>query len=558
MSRRVVCGSRFDVAGIRIGRRLPITAVLVLTGIALVGCSGDTPPPQPPSPAAEAPSPPPPPVEKREEQAVVLARGLELFSHHCSSCHGDKGTGEGTAAYLLYPKPRDFSSGTFLLTSTEMGLPSNEDLLKTLGSGMPGSAMPPWSHLPKEDLDALVLAIRHLALEGTVAELTEDGSLPREEALEIGHEMLDSGPKVELPAIPSDVDLALGKKVYIETCAKCHDEDGRGQLKEDMVDESGYPSFARDFTAGVFKGGSDDEAVAMRLVRGLPGSPMPGTEYTPEELWALVRYVQTMIEPGAQARIEQRQQTLTAKRVEGPAPSEPTDVAWKDAPKTYLAVMPLWWRHDRVEGVNVQAIHNGTKLVLRLTWDDVTGNDHQLGQRAFSDGVAVQFSESADPPLFAMGTEDEVVSLWYWRAAGQRAMSDEALALKDIYPNMPHTDEDAYPGIPRDPIYTTALGAGNPVSSNDSTTAAEDLSASGFGTLTNRGHSAQDVHGSGSRDGSSWQVVLARELDSGREGEVSFQPGQTVQVAFAVWEGASGDRNGQKSVTIWHRLSLDQ
>ncbi len=556
MGRRTVCASHFDVAGIRVSRRPPAIAALVLAGIAIAGCSGDAPQPQPPSPDVEAPSTPS--GDGGEVQPVALARGLELFAHHCASCHGEKGAGDGTAAYLLNPKPRDFTGGTFILTSTEMGLPSDEDLLKTLGYGMPGSAMPPWSHLPKEDLQALVQSIRHLALEGRVAALTADESLPREEALEIAHEMLDSGPKVELPAVPADLDLALGKKVYVETCAKCHDEDGRGRLKLDMVDEAGYPSFSRDFTAGIFKGGSDDEAIAMRLVRGLPGSPMPGTEYTPVELWSLVRYVQTMIKTGAQARVEQHQQTLTAKRVAGTVPSEPTDAAWNDAPATYLAVMPLWWRNDRVDGVNIQAIHDGTKLALRLTWDDATSNDHQLGQTAFSDGVAVQFSESADPPLFAMGTEDEVVSLWYWRAAKQRAMSDEALTLKDIYPNMPHTDEDAYPGIPRDPIYTTALGAGNPVSSNDATTAAEDLSASGFGTLTNRGHAAQEVEGSGSRSGSSWQVVLVRELESDRENDVNFQPGQTVQVALAVWDGATGDRNGQKSVTIWHRLNIEK
>ncbi len=155
MGRRAVCGSHFCVAGIRIGHRLPIIAILLLAGIAVVGCSSDKTPPTPPAP----------PVEQGEEQPAAVARGLELFAHHCESCHGDKGTGDGTAAYLLNPKPRDFSGGTFILTSTEMGLPSDEDLLKTLSYGMPGSAMPPWSHLPKEDLEALVQAVRHLALE---------------------------------------------------------------------------------------------------------------------------------------------------------------------------------------------------------------------------------------------------------------------------------------------------------------------------------------------------------------------------------------------------------
>jgi hypothetical protein len=28
-------------------------------------------------------------------------------------------------------------------------------------------------------------------------------------------------------------------------------------------------------------------------------------------------------------------------------------------------------------------------------------------------------------------------------------------------------------------------------------------------------------------------------------------------VAFAVWDGAAGDRDGLKSVTIWHELALE-
>jgi hypothetical protein len=35
-----------------------------------------------------------------------------------------------------------------------------------------------------------------------------------------------------------------------------------------------------------------------------------------------------------------------------------------------------------------------------------------------------------------------------------------------------------------------------------------------------------------------------------------FAPGQTVRVAFAVWNGHAGDRDGKKSVTIWQDLVM--
>jgi len=38
---------------------------------------------------------------------------------------------------------------------------------------------------------------------------------------------------------------------------------------------------------------------------------------------------------------------------------------------------------------------------------------------------------------------------------------------------------------------------------------------------------------------------------------VRLKPGAQVSLAVAVWDGAGGDRNGQKSVSIWHQLELE-
>jgi DMSO reductase family type II enzyme heme b subunit len=37
---------------------------------------------------------------------------------------------------------------------------------------------------------------------------------------------------------------------------------------------------------------------------------------------------------------------------------------------------------------------------------------------------------------------------------------------------------------------------------------------------------------------------------------VSLEPGGKASVAFAVWDGAHHDRDGQKSITIWQDLEL--
>jgi hypothetical protein len=38
---------------------------------------------------------------------------------------------------------------------------------------------------------------------------------------------------------------------------------------------------------------------------------------------------------------------------------------------------------------------------------------------------------------------------------------------------------------------------------------------------------------------------------------VTLVPGQRVSVAVAVWEGSHRDRNGQKQVSIWQDLVLE-
>ena len=40
------------------------------------------------------------------------------------------------------------------------------------------------------------------------------------------------------------------------------------------------------------------------------------------------------------------------------------------------------------------------------------------------------------------------------------------------------------------------------------------------------------------------------------EGEPALSPGHSVFAAFAVWDGASGDRGGRKSISVWQLLEI--
>ncbi|MCK5359829.1 MAG: c-type cytochrome, partial [Gammaproteobacteria bacterium] len=63
--------------------------------------------------------------------------GGDLYQHRCAACHGEEGLGDGVAAELMYPRPRDFSLGLFKYKTTPGALPpSDEDLFNTIKHGL--------------------------------------------------------------------------------------------------------------------------------------------------------------------------------------------------------------------------------------------------------------------------------------------------------------------------------------------------------------------------------------------------------------------------------------
>lgn len=120
-----------------------------------------------------------------ESESPMMARGRALFAKQCAICHGDQGDGQGKFAYLMNPRPRNFKQGKFKLTTTQNLIASDDDLLRTISRGMPGSAMPPWGHLPPADLRALVAFIRttHVdAVRKQIEDGVKDGTFEASEA----------------------------------------------------------------------------------------------------------------------------------------------------------------------------------------------------------------------------------------------------------------------------------------------------------------------------------------------------------------------------------------
>jgi len=492
----------------------------------------------------------------------LVALGKRTFEKECVACHGATGNGEGDAAYLLYPRPRDFTSGTFRIISTWDGVPTDDDLFTTISRGMPGSAMPSWAHLPEETRWGLVHYVKSLSTRPiAVAEAAKEPDATGSGGAGV----------INVPPEPpwDDAARVRAQELFVKGCAPCHGATAKGDGAQKQVDSKGFPTRPRDLTLGVYKGNPEAADVYRRVVLGLPGSPMPQSGYLHgNDAWHLVHWVRSLSSDAQRARVEMQRFRIVARRVQA-LPTSPDSGIWRGADAVNLHLMPLWWRTDRPEEVTVRALHDGQSLALLLKWEDATNDETAIRPQDFRDAAAVEFALVSDPPFFAMGQRGAPVNIWMWKSERQADLDTAFQDLERVYPNI---GIDSYPNLLKspleqpmrhaltldsDPRFVTAWGAGNIVADPTRRSAAEDLTAQGFGTLRAHPMSDQAVAATGEYATGSYVVQFTRSLAGRGNTAVTLSPGARVPVAFAVWNGSAGDRDGKKSVTIWQELLLE-
>ena len=501
------------------------------------------------------------PSTVRPASPDLLALGKRVYEKQCVACHGADGRGEGEAAYLLYPRPRDFVDGKFALVSTWDRIPTDEDLYRTISRGMPGSAMPSWGHLSEEERWGLVHYVKSFSQTPLAVKPAADPKPDGSPGTGI----------IRVPPAPPFTPEARAKALerYADACASCHGKTGRGDGAEQQRDDKGYPTRPRDLTLGVFKGVPDPAHLYRRIVAGMPGTPMPMSDWAwGEDAWHLVNLVRSWSSDEQRARAEMRKFRIVARRAER-LPDHPDAGAWRLATPVNLHLMPLWWRTDRPEEVTVRALHDGKEIAVLLVWGDATDDHPAMRPQDFRDAVAVQFALTPDPPFFAMGAKGQFVNIWMWKSERQADLEPAFQELEKVYPNL---GIDSYPNplvspleqptrhaltLKAAPTFVTGWGAGNIVSDPTRESAAEDLNAQGFGTLRARPRSDQAVEARGVYATDTYRVMFRRPLVGKGERAVTLTPGSTVPVGFAVWNGSAGDRDGKKSVTIWQELRIE-
>jgi cytochrome c oxidase cbb3-type subunit 2 len=196
---------------------------------------------------------------------ALVALGRTTYEKECLACHGRDGNGEGEAAYLLYPRPRDFTSGQFRLVSTWESVPS-DGLFRSISRGMPGSAMPSWSHLPERTRWGLVHYVksfskRPLAIQSS-REPDADGN--------------GGAGAVSVPMEPpyTKEAEARARATFAKSCAPCHGPTGKGDGQQRQTDSKGFAT-----RPGLTSGSRAARSASVLLSWPAARSPMPQSAY---------------------------------------------------------------------------------------------------------------------------------------------------------------------------------------------------------------------------------------------------------------------------------------
>lgn len=540
------------------------------------------------------------------------ANGKQLYDRYCSTCHGVDGKGEGTAAVYLSPKPRDFTRGIFKFQSTPVGsLPTDEDLHRTLKNGMPGSAMPAWDRLSEQQRNDLVAYIKtfseRFATEKPTDVLTIMSKPPAtQEMMKNGkavyalagcwmcHGKTGAGDGPSAPNLTDDVGRPI--RPYNFTRA--------GAFKGGGTPQDIYRTFSTGI-GGTPMPGYGEDALTIGRESATDLTNLEG-QYTAEEIeevrrsaqrwpteqelaqmtpeqrkalsderrWSLVYYVLSLAQAGkTQISYTTTDHPIVTSSVADVALyADPFASQWQQVKETELALISLWQRDTPTDRVAVKAVADETFISFRLEWEDATKDDGALYNAQFGDATAIQFPlDPASDPFFGMGDTSFAVNIWQWKSWWEKDLVEYAgvnvafpANAADFYPfdmsgkstleYFTSTDSARSLSLP----WNAGAASGNIISTQRRTSPVEDLNGRGFGTLTSQALAEQNVQGRGVWKDGKWNVVMTRSLLSHEKNDISLKKGMSLPVAFAVWDGALGDRNGQKMVTNWYRLIIQK
>lgn len=447
---------------------------------------------------------------KLPETPDAVAEGKKIYEKRCWYCHGIEGKGDGPAAKTMFPKPRNFTRNEYKVRSTSFGsVPTDEDLFRIITSGIEGTAMPFWYTISETERWQVLYYVK-----------TFNEQFRKNDAIK-------TVSVVSVASTPESV--TRGQELFKEMrCFECHGEEGRGNgpLTVALQSEWNLPYRARDLTKGwLFKGGNATEDIYRTISTGFNETPMGSylEKLSDEDRWHVAHYVKSI------AKDMVSDVVIKATLVEDDQlPVDASDDDWEKAAPVEIPLSgqiiasPRLWTPS-IDAIMIRAMYNKNEIMFLLEWDDATNKQEEV----FRDGVSVQFPtkipESLKKPYFAMGDSSGLVNLWLWKAYWSEGLGSVVEA----------------PGTEAGEV--------------------KELNAKGFKNITNQPPESQNVDGKGVFQNGRWKVVLKRSLKTEDvKGDIQFEIGKLIPVAFAVWDGSNSDTGALKSVSAWYYVLLEK
>ena len=469
------------------------------------------------------------PAEKKlriQEKESILRQGKEYYFKLCVHCHGEEGEGDGGASKHIFPQPRELSQGVFKFHATQTNtLPLDEDIVRTIKQGIPGTAMPAWDDiLSDEIINSIVKFIKTFSVR-------------------FGMEV--PGRKIAISMEPpfDSLSIAYGKKIYKELrCEKCHGENGskEGELSKTLKTFRGTNWFVYDLRRkNFYKAGSSGSAIYRTLATGLDGSPMNAYDYISDfERWHLVHFLQSLHSIKKDETFSAVNEIIS-KRIDRPITLHLEESIWEKALEIPISIRPLRARRNPVSHLTIRSVHNKKKIAIKIKWEDPTPdnilNNNYVDQSAIQ--FAVDDSDIEDSPFYGMGEKRKIVNIWHWKAdVRQKIIKNGKAKQKKIAKNA-----KSLAGMFVNPFTESSV---------------EEMNSRGIGALTVQPLEEQTLEGRGYWYDRYWNVVFIRNLEATSKWDIDFSDKDQVVLAFALWDGSKKEMSSNKMVSFWQTLNF--
>ncbi len=475
-------------------------------------------------------------------------RGKVLYDAWCSQCHGIKGDGNGYATDYVFPKPRNFTTGTYKHVTVPTGYPPTDaDIAAIISNGNPGTTMPAWTRFSAADVNALVQYIKKFSP-------PDVWSYPGKPI------------KVGKPPAKSAKILAMGAQMYKKAkCWECHGKAGRGDgiktWQPKFRDDWHNKIYAADQTEPwTYIDGSSLKDVYTTITSGIGGTPMTsyGDTLTDQQRWALAYFVlseQIKRQLGLSLHVS-KVKTL---------PSSTADPAWDKAEYLDIPLAGQIFFHERnftplIDNVRLRGVYTGSGVEVMLEWTCKQASFQNLTAAAAAlpsgPGGGPPGPGSAGPaapsgPEGAAGPGGESAP----SAVGNAPAGGGENAI--VYPDAARMQFPLKPTPGSEP-YFFGGDSGHPVNIWWWKVSDKDMVVEWNGTgpdnLTQQ--AKQDVQVMESYKDGQYRVIFKRALNTGDNDDPVFKAGSFIPFSIALYDGRNGENKNKATISDWYYMIL--